>query len=602
MDTIMKKIFNLLAIGVALALAASCDISEYNPNAYGLAMTYANEANIQAVMNNFYGTFPKVGTAYSREPGKADYVTADGLDNRFHPGYDATTAGIWGDYDDIREINYFLLQLNSSACGVTGAVKDNFEAQGRFFRAYKYFGILQSYGDLPYYDKVLGLMDEALEYKDRDSRDLVVKNMLDDLDYAIEHITATSPDATCVTKDVVLFLKMRVALYEASFRKYNNVTASVKGVAFSNYTPESLYKIAADAARQIMDTGKYKLVDDYRSLFISNNLQLDEVILGAQTSASIKGSQNNYFNYSTGNHFGLTRVFVNTFLMKDGTPYTNKAGFDSETFAQEFTNRDPRLAKIIRTPGYKFDKKTVVPDFTISPTGYQIIKFVLDTYANAADLDQTGNANLNSTPIYRYAEVLLSYAEAKAELGEMTNEIWTETVGAIRKRAGITGSSLTAVPTTVDNYLKTNFFPNVDNAAILEIRRERACELCLEGVRLFDLMRWGAGKCLTNAWNGINIVADTPMDFDNDGKNDYYFSENAAPAGFDPEVSGTFIQLNKGVVSAEKVSGNQYKVTYDTKTARYWAADGHLCLCAIGQDYITQYKNKGYTLTQNPGY
>ena len=600
MDTIMKNILKVLVFGFALGMFASCDISEYNPNAYGLAMTYANEANIQAVMNDFYTSFPKVTSAYSKEPGKADYVTADGLDSRFHPGYDATTAGIWSDYDDVRDINYFLTQLNSSACGVSGAVKDNFEAQARFFRAYKYFGMLQSYGDLPYYDQVIGLMDEALEYKDRDSRDVVIKNMMDDLDYAIAHITATSPDATCVTKDVVLFFKMKVALYEASFRKYNNISQSVKGVAFSNYTPEALYRLAADAAYQIMLTGKYKLVDDYRSLFISNDLQKDEVILGAQTSASIKGSQNNYFNYASGNHFGLTRVFVNTFLMKDGTPYTNKAGFETETFAQEFANRDPRLAKIIRTPGYKFDKKTVVPEFTISPTGYQIIKFVLDTYANAADQDQTGNANLNSTPIYRYAEVLLSYAEAKAELGEMTNDVWAQTVGAIRKRAGITGSSLTTVPTTVDNYLKTNFFPDVNDAAILEIRRERACELCLEGGRLADLLRWGAGKCLTNAWKGMNIVVDTPMDFDGDGKNDYYFSENAKPADYD-ESNGTFIQLNKGVVSAVK-NGSVYNVTYDTKTTRYWAADGHLALCAIGADYITQYKNRGYTLTQNPGY
>lgn len=596
----MKKIFTLLALGIAFILSTSCDISEYNPNDYGLALTYANEANIQAVLNNFYGSFPKVTSAYSREPGKSDYVTADGLDSRFHPGYDATTAGIWSDYDDIREINYFLTQLNSAACGVSGAVRDNFEAQGRFFRAYKYFGILQSYGDLPYYDKVIGLMDEALEYKDRDSRDLVVKNMMYDIDYAIEHITATSPDATCVTKDVALFFKMKVALYEASFRKYNKVTASVKGETFSNYTVEALYRIAADAAKQIMDSGKYSLVADYRSLFTSNNLQKDEVILGAQTSASIKGSQNNYFNYPGGNHFSLARVFVNTFLMQDGTPYTSKAGYEKETFAQEFTGRDPRLAKIIRTPGYKFDKQTVVPDFTIAPTGYQIIKFVLDTYANSADHDQTGSANLNSTPIYRYAEVLLSYAEAKAELGEMTNEVWAQTVGAIRKRAGITGSTLTTVPSTADNYLMTNFFPDINDAAILEIRRERACELCLEGQRLSDLMRWGAGKCLTNEWSGMNIVVDTPMDFDNDGKNDYYFSEGSKPSDYDAS-NGTFIQLNKGVVSAEK-NGPVYKVTYDTKTARYWAADGHLVLEAIGADYITQYKNKGYTLTQNPGY
>ena len=135
----------------------------------------------------------------------------------------------------------------------------------------------------------------------------------------------------------------------------------------------------------------------------------------------------------------------------------------------------------------------------------------------------------------------------------------------------------------------------------MEIRRERACELCLEGQRMNDLLRWGVGKCLTNAWDGINIVVDAPMDFDGDGVNDYYFSEGNKPAGYDESTNGTFVKLNDGVVFAEK-NGSMYHLIYDTKSDRIWAADGHLALEAIGADYITQYANRGYTLTQNPGY
>ena len=191
--------------------------------------------------------------------------------------------------------------------------------------------MLRSYGDVPWYDHVISPTDKADEYKDRDSRDVVIYHILEDLDYAIAHVTATSKDATTLTKEVAQFFKMRVCLYEASFRKYNNITASVKGEAFSHYTVNDLYRLAANAAKDIMDSGKYKLVSDYRSLFTSGSLQKDEVLIGAATSPTIKGSQNNYFNYRSESPRSLTRAFINTFLMKDGTPYTSKSGYETET-------------------------------------------------------------------------------------------------------------------------------------------------------------------------------------------------------------------------------------------------------------------------------
>jgi len=601
----MKNIFKTLALALSVLFAASCDLSEYNPNEFGPAIAYANEANCQLGINAFYNEFPSVTGAYSKEQGGADYITANQLSARYQAGYSAVGAGEWGGWSTLRKFNYYLMMMNSSACGVSGSVKDNFIAQARFFRAYWYFDMLMTYGDLPWYDKVLQNTDVDEEWKDRDSRDVIIKNMIDDLDFAIKNITATSKDATCLTSTVAQFVKMQVCLFEASFRKYNNVTASVRGKSFSNYSVNELYKLAAEAAEAIISSGEYTLISNYRDLFTSGTLQTDEVILGAQTSATIKGSQNNYYNYVNSNPRSLVRPFINTFLMSDGTPYTTtKAStYSTEMFSSEFEGRDPRLACIVRTPGYVFNGSVAAPQLSIAPTGYQIIKFCLDEYQDDKGTDETSGTNGNSTPIFRYAEVLLDYAEAKAELGEMDNTIWAQTVGAIRKRAGITGSTLTTVPTTVDSYLKTNFYPDVTDPIIMEIRRERACELCLEGQRNSDLLRWGCGALLADeAWTGINISGiNTAIDIDGDGSEDAYVYESGQTVP--DEYKSIAVEVNNETGVEVAANGSVYQLKYNVASnLRYWAADGHLSLAALSQDMIDEYTARGYTLTQNPGY
>ena len=601
----MKKIFKLFAIVLSVAtVAASCDLSEYNPNEPGYEKVFSSATNVQYVINSFYGGFGSVTSAYSNDV-PTDYFPAQNLSARFQKGYSATSTDTWGEWDDIFQYNYVLTQLSSSAASsLSEAEKEDFIAQVRLFRGRKYYQMVQQYGDLPWYDHVIGAADTDDEHKDRESRDVIMKHVLEDLDYAIGHITTTSPDATCVSKEVALFIKMRACLYEASFRKYNNVTASVKGDPFTNYTVEQLYGLAADAAKQIIDGGKYQLISDWRSLFLSEKLQTKEVILGAQTAANIQGSQNHYFVYTKQNApKSLTRTFVNTFLMKDGTPYTDKAGYATESWKDEFTNRDPRLALTVRYPGYQFAGATAVPDFGASFLGYQIRKFCLDKYAetSGADPDEKDKHNSNSTPIFRYAEVLLSYAEAKAELGQMDNTVWAQTVGAIRQRAGITGSSLSTVPTSVDNYLKTNYYPNVTSAAIMEIRRERGVELCMEGVRDFDLLRWGCGSLLSTApWNGINIDAvNTALDLDGNGTDDVCFYTDASY-----KVDGVVnipVDGSTGLTVASNGSKKQLMYNVDTEL-RYWAPDSHLILDAIPSQEIAAYRKLGYTLTQNPGY
>src|SRR5690606_36645539 len=134
----------------------------------------------------------------------------------------------------------------------------------------------------------------------------------------------------------------------------------------------------------------------------------------------------------------LTRSFVNTYLMRDGTRFTDKAGYHTMSFPEECKDRDARLSQTIRTPGFTriSGGQTVPasPNYAYAITGYYTSKFTLDD-------TQYDNVDVcyNNVILFRYAEVLLNYAEAKAELGQLTNEDWSKTVGALRARAGITG-------------------------------------------------------------------------------------------------------------------------------------------------------------------
>lgn len=116
----------------------------------------------------------------------------------------------------------------------------------------------------------------------------------------------------------------------------------------------------------------------------------------------------------------------------------------------------------------------------------------------------SGANNDNSIPLIRFAEVLLNYAEAKAELGVFTDADWEKTIGALRGRAGITGG-LTARPTKADPYLQANYFPEITDPSLLEIRRERGIELVFEGLRFSDLLRWKKGNLMTMPWNGFYV-------------------------------------------------------------------------------------------------
>ena len=597
----MKK--NIIKTALVLLAGfsfASCDLTEPMQVQADKAMIFGTESGLKTYSLSFYKMLPSIEDAFLQENGKVDYNVVRKMNNFFIDGaYTAETSTSWS-WGDLRNVNYFLDGLKSKECTVDAATKAHYEGLARWFRALFYYDKLTTYGEVPWFDKELQNYEFDLMYKDRDSRDLIVKNIIADLDFAYENIKTTSSiGSSLVTKWAAAGFKSRVCLFEASFRKYHEISGEL--------TPKYLFEQAAAAAQIVMDGSGHSLNTAkgtrgaYRDLFTSNTLPTNEVILGVNCSeaAGIYGNQNWRFNSASyGNGYCLTRAFVYTMLMKDGTPFTSKADYSTTSFADEFKNRDERLAQMVRGTDYLLDGKPAPADIvtSVAVTGYHMIKFCVDK-----DILETKNPN--GVPLMRYAEILLNYAEAKAELGELTDADWAKTVGAIRARAGIVGG-LDKLPTVVDPYMQQTFYPDVTDAVIMEIRRERAIELYFEGLRLNDLRRWKAGSLIkTLPWTGIHIPAlDTPIDVNGDGAYDYYFSEKAAEGTYKNITVPVNVDATKDGLWAVANPAGGYDLEYRVVDQRVWYENDRQYLYPVPAKVIRDYEAEGYKLSQNKGW
>lgn len=436
---------------------------------------------------------------------------------------------------DLRNINYFLANLPKIKGKISDELYNHYEGVGRFWRGLFYFNKVKTFGGVPYYDKVLSNSDEEALLKPRDSREFVMDKVLEDLKFASENCLGTEKftgDATKINKWIAAAYTSRVALFEGTYRKYHQVDPST-GNGWTNRAAEiqKFLNAAVNAARIVIESGLYQLATGdpktvYHSLFTSAQLNKQEVIWGRvfnKELATLHDLTWIYFSPTYGSRVSMTKAFVNTYLMLDGTPFTSKSNYKTQTFGQEFTGRDYRLAQTVISPEYKMTRNNVkapyAPNWLVTRTGYQPIKFSLDDDAGGVTARA---ASWNSLPIIRYAEVLLNLAEAKAELGSFSVNDWNLTITPIRNRAGVQS----VFPIKADPYLLDYYKGTVKGAVLLEIRRERATELCLEmGLRWDDLMRWHMGGVLNsgdNPWTGMYIPdLAGKYDFNGDGNIDF---------------------------------------------------------------------------------
>lgn len=579
---------------VSLVILVSCDLDEIPVSEVSKEPVFSTENGLELYANSFYEVLPSASEAHQGDA-ICDYACRSQVPTYLMDGaYGPQQSDGW-DWEDLRNVNYFI--QNCTDTRVAENVRENYIGLARFFRAWFYFEKVKRFGDVPWINKAMTVDDPDL-YAERDSRVLVMDSVLADLNYACEHIeNLTDKTSSTVTKYVALAFKSRVCLFEGTYRKYH-AELDLQSSA------DSWLQEAVEAAKNVMDNSGYSIYtasnQPYRDLFISTSAVSSEVMLAmvCDKSLSVLNDANWWWTSATyGLRLSLIRTFVNTYLNIDGTPFTEKEGYETMVFMDEVKNRDKRLQQTIRMGDYeRIDGGVTVktpPVFTYTYTGYQPIKYCMDDVYY-----DSGANNDNTIPLIRYAEVLLNYAEAKAELGELTDEDWAETIGVLRGRAGITGG-LALKPTKIDTYLQKNYFPEISDPTLLEIRRERGIELVFEGLRYADLMRWKKGDLLTMTWNGMYVPElDKLMDLNEDGTPDVCFTMNENVQN--PVAGVTYVLVsatNSGKTNPQRLSENtKGEITWLDNIPRYW--DEAHYLYPIPEMDIIMNPN----LSQNPGW
>lgn len=447
-----------------------------------------------------------------------------------------TGGWTWG---RLRNINYFLENYNKA--NVAADIKRHYVGLARYYRAVFYLDKVKRFSDVPWYSKTLNPDDQDL-YKARDPRTLVMDSVMADLDYAYKNVREKVPVGT-PGKWAVATLYCRAALYEGTYRKYHdelNLQASAN----------PFLQTASKIAGEVMASGKFSIYNtgkpttDYATLFSSQDLSTNPEIILVNVFDLAKNKGQNVNSTVFGDYEqAAARDLVQTYLMKDGSKFTDVPNYDKFGFVKEFENRDPRLSQTLAYPGWinvSNPSSPYIQRLNKNFTGYHQLK----GYVNSTD-----NTTLNSVdfPVYRYAEVLLTYAEALAELGTLTQAQLDQSVNLLRKRASLPDLNLAQANAAPDAIMSAQF-PNISSnkGVILEIRRERRVEFAFENTRYDDLMRWKAGKLLAKSPEGMYFPGLGKYDLTGDGVEDIILIDRAQtiPGEAQKEVNSLGVKLS----------------------------------------------------------
>lgn len=575
------KLLKYVALAVAVSFS-SCTKELLDKEPIGELTDPAfwnSESNIRTYSFGFYNSYFKgYGSGFTW----AKYFSGESLNDDFAPttptqftlnvptsggGWSPTLpatqtpTGVTSYYSRIRKANHFIASIPLAK--LSKDVENNWIGVGRFLRALEYASFVNAFGDVPYIDRVLAENDPEM-YRERDARTFVMDKVLEDFKFAAENVrpTATS-DKLEIDRNVVLAHMSRIFLFEGTWLKYHNIDAT---------RAKTYLEAAKWAANEVIKTGKFALNADYRGLFTSEDLKGNsEIILYRQyTDGVLSHSLLSYNNLEV--QTGISKNAVDNFLGADGLPIALSKVYQGDTnISNVLANRDPRLQA---TVGAELRIMNMFSNY--SSTGYVTHKFLNEAIKNT--VNATGSKNTTDAPVIRYGEVLMNYAEAAAELGNLTQADLDLSINVLRARKGVNLPKLQVLggqPAVNDVVYDDPARDKSVSSLLWEIRRERRSELIFEGFRRDDLRRW---KKLTYADTelnpSINLGAYINLD---DYKND---------------LKGIYINSTgrKGYIVPAPAAATQRRVL-----DKYY-------LDPIPIDQITLYQQNGKTLTQNPGW
>jgi len=510
----MKKYIVLLSAVLVLASCNDDFLDRYPQTSVAPEEFFKSEEDLELYVN---GLLTMAGPGSYQSDQSSDNMATTGaveIKNIMtgSPSSQTLTGGWnWG---TLRDINYFLDNYEK-AVGSDETIA-HFVGLAKYYRARFYFDKVKRYSDVPYYDAALDPSDEEQLYKGRDSREMVMAKVIEDLEFAANNVREDVPSGTPGVWAVKTFYA-RLALYEGTYRKYH-IELGLEASA-SDYLEK-----ARDLASDIMSSGVFSIYStgnpssDYAKLFTSQDLLSNsEVILA--NPYDINKDRNGDTNYTVFGDYeqSPSRDLVMTYLMKDGSSFTSIDAYQKLGFVEEFQNRDPRLMQTIAYPGWVRQPNALpyVQSLNKNFTGYHQLK----GYQNTIDNIESGSADF---PVYRYAEVLLTFAEAKVELNELTQGDLDMTINMLRQRVGMPALSMADANMSPDPFLVQKY-PTLGGSnlgVLLEVRRERRVELAVEGYRYDDMMRWKAGKLFENIPQGMYFAGLGKYDLTGDGIED----------------------------------------------------------------------------------
>lgn len=542
-------IFTLTSIG------CNDEFLERTPLDEVVSEIYFEKPNdLKAYVNQYYNNtfFPRYNN--HGNDFNSDNQVFSSIDRRLEGTLTVATSGSIA-FGNIRSLNYFFDNYRKVELEHSFDTYKQYVGEAYFFKALAYFQLLQTYGDIQWLDTAPGTSSPEL-YRPRDPRNYVADRIISSLDTAAMYLT---PDKTNgagrVNKWMALLIQSRVALYEGSWEKYHAGT----DFGVDNPQPAKYFNKAVEATTQIIESGLYRVyttgnpANDYKSIFsLMDYTGNTEVMFWRKYDNDLSRGNNAFtndrnFRMATPSARTLTKEMVDSYLATNGRPISGNPLFlGYTTVTQEVTNRDPRLKQTIATPDQVwkiqpngtaqnwdqvYNRLNSNTDYN-APTGYVIQKgYNPNTIYHVQQFEETPSI------LYRYAEVLLNYAEAKAELGTLTQNDINITVKLLRDRVGMPNLVLGDIAVDPDWD-----FPAL-SPVINEIRRERRIELVAEGFRWDDIARWAAADELIVGKRPKGFmasqIAQNPFPVDQNGFLDPF--RNAIPNGYQFKLNRDYL-------------------------------------------------------------
>lgn len=572
-----KKFLYIALLAVAAGTMTSCnemldkeplDKITVNP------AFWSKTANVDAQVNRFYEQF----LGYGNGTGSGQFYFQTLGDDQVGANFDkwkftnvSSSSGTWNDgYTEIRRANLIIAGVASGT--LTEAQKTNYTAIARLMRAKTYYELVRAFGDVPYYDHALDPSETEAIYSDRTDRDQVMDKVLEDLNYAAANIAAQNGKVVW-SKDLANAIKSEICLYEGTYRKYR--TQAENGKAADEAGAKRFLQEAVNAGAAIM-AQKYAITPEYGTIYNSTDLSTNSEIIFFKNyvKSTLMHSTIDYTSSST-QMSGMSKDAFDSYLFIDGKPLATTSCNKSDAAVKDENGkmsldsllavRDKRLGAVIdHVLLFQGEPNTRVADdmAMTASTGYGVKKF--DNLSIPTGDRSTGNTNYTDAPLYWLAKIYVEYAEAKAELGTITQADLDNTINKLQARAGLPNMTLTPEADPKNTYGVSNL--------VWEIRRVRRAEMMFDGTRYWDLIRWHMLKKISTDQGEADVLLGANL-----------VNDDSQAAGEIAKV-GTYIDGRKG----------------DATLTRDWNARNYFFPIPTGQ--ITLYKTAGATLTQNPGW